>query len=186
MASLIRHTQYIVTSSLPFKIVLQLVNALICIENAEYRYMDITPENILYRCFKENKIKISLGDLGSIIPFEARAYRAYFQVPSDSSRRSVSAQIWLLGINILYIYKVYNSIFNWTREIISLYPTIEEYYMIITQVLTQIKRTLDTYKRGQNNEEIEKIKNVLDKIFRPSRSRTRFTLQEVKIILDDG
>ena len=57
LASLIRHTQYIVTSSLPFKIVLQLVNALICIENAEYRYMDITPENILYRCFKKKRTK---------------------------------------------------------------------------------------------------------------------------------
>ena len=90
-----------------------------CLLKLEYTYTDIKAANILYKCYKNNKIKISLGDLGGLCnkgEMESCTYPPPEHMFSfESNNCTEGTMVWGLAIVALQLFKVDISDFYWDR-----------------------------------------------------------------------
>ena len=118
--SLLEHAEYNREGNLPFQIANRLMIALLCVQNSGYDYTDLKSDNILYRCYKGNKLVISLGDIGSLTsrenkqaPWTAYTIERYFAegLGEGSFNRSLSV-VFLYGLVILEVYRI---VYSWKK-----------------------------------------------------------------------
>ena len=185
-------------SRVPFQIVKRLMILLKCIDDAGYVYLDLKPQNILYKCYKNNHFKISLGDLGSILLKGpeligriiniqiAMAYMPYITEPGTDENNII---VWLFGLNILDIYgiftatapgyKILNPRFLPRRDpdflnVEGLTNPSPEYYSRVAIGVSRAVSALESYRNATNDKEIEFIQKLLERIFVPIPNRITF------------
>jgi len=106
------------SSEIILEIIFKLANNLECLNNIGLIYSDLKGPNILYKCFKNNNIKISLGDLGSICAKGEWGTSTYpppeYTYPQLENNCSESTMVWGLGVVLLELLKINtNEIFAW-------------------------------------------------------------------------
>ena len=90
-----------------------------CLLRLGYTYTDIKAANILYKCYKNNKIKISLGDLGGLCK-KGRMESCTFPPPEHmfhfkSNNCTEKTMVWGLGIVTLQLLKINVRDFYWDK-----------------------------------------------------------------------
>ena len=100
-------------------IIKYLAEIFLCLLKLGYTYTDIKAANILYKCYKNNKIKISLGDLGGLCnkgEMESCTYPPPEHMFSfESNNCTEGTMVWGLAIVALQLFKVDISDFYWDR-----------------------------------------------------------------------
>ena len=87
------------------KLIYKLTESLECLNKKGLTYTDLKPGNILYKCFKSNKLKVALGDLGSICKKGNVGSSTYpppeYTYPQMDKNCEESTMVWGLGIILL-------------------------------------------------------------------------------------
>ena len=82
-----------------------LADNLECLNKLGKVYTDLKSANVLYKCYKNNKLKVSLGDLGSICNRGGSESSTYpppeFTFPQGKKNCQESTMVWGLGIILL-------------------------------------------------------------------------------------
>ena len=111
LSDLLINPEYNAQSNLPFQIANRLMIALLCVQNNGYDYTDLKSQNILYRCYMDNKLVISLGDLGSLHRI-GDPKRATWTVETIEKILNIpyfnrsSAVVFIYGLVILEVYRL--------------------------------------------------------------------------------
>ena len=100
-------------------IIKYLAEIFLCLLKLGYTYTDIKAANILYKCYKNNKIKISLGDLGGLCE-KGGMETCTFPPPEHmfsfkSKNCTEETMVWGLAMVVLQLFKVDISDFYWDR-----------------------------------------------------------------------
>jgi hypothetical protein len=108
------------------QIIKKLAQDFLCLYNGGFVYTDIKPANILYKCLKNSKIKVTIGDIGSICKKNSHHIATY--PPWDERTKdpteitcNESSMVWGLGILFLQLNsssrldKLIDSIFSWAN-----------------------------------------------------------------------
>jgi serine/threonine protein kinase len=96
-----------------FVLFYKIIEILQCLNNLGLAYTDIKKGNILFKCYENYKIKIALGDLGSICnkgKKEAYTYTPpeYFNGGNNCTESSV---VWGAGVLLLTLLNIKDSLF---------------------------------------------------------------------------
>jgi len=111
LRNLLENPEYNAQSNLPFQIANRLMIALLCVQNNGYDYTDLKSANVLYRCYIDNKLVISLGDLGSLhrrgssdpSAWTAKVIESHFSAATYSYSLAV---VFIYGLLILEVYRI--------------------------------------------------------------------------------
>ena len=99
------------------KIIYKLTESLECLNKKGLTYTDLKPNNVLYKCFKNNKLKVALGDLGSICKKGKEGSSTYpppeYTYPQMDKNCEESTMVWGLGIILLDLLGINTQIFEW-------------------------------------------------------------------------
>ena len=98
-------------------IIKYLAEIFLCLLKLGYIYTDIKAANILYKCYKNNKIKISLGDLGGLCE-KGEMESCSFPPPEHmfsfkSKNCTEETMVWGLAMVVLQLFKVKMRDFHW-------------------------------------------------------------------------
>ena len=103
----------------PYKIkdiIEDLTNIMVCLFELGYAYTDIKDRNILYKCYKNNKIKLSLGDLGGLC-FLNKKETCTYPPPEHMFRKTNNCtektMVWGIGIVTLQLLQLNTRDFAW-------------------------------------------------------------------------
>ena len=103
----------------PYKIkdiIEDLTNIMVCLFELGYAYTDIKDRNILYKCYKNNKIKLSLGDLGGLCFLNKKETCTYpppehmFRTTNNCTEKTM---VWGIGIVALQLLQLNTRDFAW-------------------------------------------------------------------------
>jgi len=87
------------------EIILKLADTLECLNKLGKVYTDLKSANVLYKCYKNKKLKVSLGDLGGICNKGGSEVSTYpapeFTFPQFKGNCQESNMVWGLGIILL-------------------------------------------------------------------------------------
>ena len=195
--NLLINSEYNAQGNLPFQIANRLMIALLCVQNNGYDFTDLKSQNVLYKCYKDNKLVISLGDLGSLhgVGRSGAMWTAYTIEAENQFTRSTSdsslSVVYIYGLLILEVYRLVD---YWeefetidprflvlNRPVCGLSPfcasirdPVEYYSYINLNTIPELNQQFDALKIGTNNREIDFIKDLLSKIFVSEDSRKSF------------
>lgn len=194
---------YNVNSTLPLEIIKRICIILICIQNAGYEYTDLKLKNILFKCYRDRKLIISMGDLGSIISPDRQTDQTWSNIPpfQEPGFNNNNAVMWIFGLVIIELYKL--AIWDWDNrheiptELKILNPrdlwyhgTYETfasgapgYFDEVRPAVAYLMGLFDGIKNDTNDNEIDFIKDLLGSIF--VRASERITLEEISQRLTD-
>jgi len=93
-----------------FAVLKGIARLLNCLIENNLSYSDLKTRNILYKCYPENKMKIVLGDLGSIFVLNEEAFSPCTYPPCDlvdekTKFNTESAMVWQLGVVFIQLLK---------------------------------------------------------------------------------
>ncbi len=195
---------YNVNSTLPLEIVKRICIMLKCIQNAGYAYTDLKLKNILFKCYRDRKLIISMGDLGSIISSEAIGGQTWTHMApfQEQGFNNNNAVVWIFGLVIIELYKIaiwdWNNRYDIPEDIKILNPKqgvwyhgdygtfasgLPGYFNEVGPAVTHLMGLFDGIKNGTNDIEIDFIKDLLGRIF--VRAPERITLEEIHQILTE-
>lgn len=86
-----------------------LAETLLCLTNINYAYTDLKLGNILYKCYDDNKIKIVLGDLGSLCNIGKNGTSTYIPPEIYIYKRVICNEenmVWCLGVLVLELLNI--------------------------------------------------------------------------------
>ena len=189
---------YNVNSTLPLEIIKRICIILICIQNAGYAYTDLKLKNILFKCYRDRKLIISMGDLGSIISLDRQTNQTWSNIPpfQEPGFNNNNAVVWIFGLVIIELYKL--AIWDWDNrheiptELKILNPRdlwyhgtyetydsgVRGYFDQVRPAVTHLMGLFDGIKNGTNDIEIDFIKDLLGSIF--VRASERITLEGIQ------
>ena len=190
--------------TLPFEIIRRICKILLCIEGAGYSYTDLKLENILYKCYRNRQLLITMGDLGGINEYsEDFVDPAWTNIApfNESGFNTHNAVVWIFGLVIIELYKIV--IWEDSGEVPIrlkiLNPREGEYGYFksgnsgyfdgVPNAVKYLMNFFDmTIKNGQNDTEIKFIKGLLGRIFvsavKADGTRQRINLKEMHDLLE--
>ena len=191
---------------LPFNIMRSLVRNLICLDNLGKAYGDLKSDNILYRCYTGNKMKISLGDLGSItekynktidfvhlidsIDFHDDTFKNHDASSAETNDISIYV-VWSIGIVICQLFDhqvpliIRFNCAGFISGVVNPTTFIDQYFRNpdVQTFIRSLPTLLDDLKNDINDTHVEAFNNILTRIF--VKSTDRITLREIHTILED-
>jgi serine/threonine protein kinase len=148
----VKNTNYnyaIITSDLAFRMSKRLMQLLLCVHNAGYEYLDLKLQNLLYRCYKDNKLLISFGDLGSLSPVQISGEKNPGQMRSRERPSPITYGPieFILSMRKMYTPHDDPDIFNISKVVVYTYGlTILELYLEKVMGFTQPDPDIQTQK----------------------------------------
>lgn len=93
-----------------FAILQGIARLLQCLINHNLSYSDLKTQNLLYKCYDNNKMKIVLGDLGSIFTLDSEELSPCTFPPCDlvnekTKHNTETAMVWQLGVVFIQLLK---------------------------------------------------------------------------------
>lgn len=186
-------------SALPLEIIKRICIMLKCIKDAGYSYTDLKLRNILFKCYRDRKLLISMGDLGSMFVSDTpKTQTIWTMIPpiNEPGFNNNNGVVWIFGLIIIELYKI--TIWGWyifnvihlPNELGILNPKEPWYHGIyrydpyygnnsgkpgyfdqVRPAVSELMRLFDDIKDGTNDIEIEFIKDLLGRIFVPAEER---------------
>lgn len=142
-----------------------------CLNKLGKVYTDLKSANVLYKCFKNNKLKVSLGDLGGICNRGGSESSTYpppeFTFPQGKKNCQESTMVWGLGIILLELLGI-NTVntFAWNNTEEGKFKNREEFIKGINiEISNVLKKITDPI-----------VKKLLSEIF---LKKNRITLQGI-------
>ena len=163
-----------------FAILQGIARLLQCLIDHQLSYSDLKIENLLYKCYGSKKMKIVLGDLGSIYKLNSEEHAACTYPPCDlvddkSKYNTETAMVWQLGLVFIALLKD-DRYYNFS------YKHVKTFTPFLNDILDDIikKYSLQNYKL--RFEDIESgvidlgilLKSMLDK-----ESENRIRMEEI-------
>ena len=93
-----------------FAILQGIARLLQCLIDHKLSYSDLKTKNLLYKCYGSNKMKIVLGDLGSIFVLNSEVFSPCIFSPCDlvdekTKHNTETAMVWQLGVVFIQLFK---------------------------------------------------------------------------------
>lgn len=93
-----------------FAILQGIARLLQCLIDHNLSYSDLKTQNLLYKCYDNNKMKIVLGDLGSIFTLDSEVFSPCTFPPCDlvdekTKHNTETAMVWQLGVVFIQLLK---------------------------------------------------------------------------------
>jgi len=135
-----------------FAILQGIARLLQCLIDHDMSYSDLKVKNLLYKCYGSNKMKIVLGDLGSIFPLDSEVFAPCTFPPCDlvdekTKHNTETAMVWQLGVVFIQLLKDQTYYRFGHGEIKTYTPFLKE---ILDNFI--VKHSLETYKVKLNDD----------------------------------
>ena len=193
---------YNVNSNLPLEIINRIYIMLKCIKDVGYSYTDLKLKNILFKCYKDRQLLITMGDLGSIVSSDQTDDVPWTNMApfNEDGFTKDNGVVWIFGLVIIELYKIVlwdiNDIYdrpydipdmlkilnpneNWYQGRYADFESGDDGYFAEVEVaVTHLMGLFDGIKNDTNNDQIEFIKDLLRRIF-VSVSEGRITLEGI-------
>ena len=163
--------------------ILEILNMFNCLVQKGLGYLDIKPQNILYKCVGDSMFMMKIGDIGSLsilnkeygiisnLPYE------YKDVPKNALTTE-PAMVFLIGVMFLRLLtnKSETSFFHYSQF---KNETLSSYYHKV--ILTLYEYKIDTYTFKNKNKYIDMLLNMLS-----PEPKDRLTLQQLIEYVSDN
>ena len=158
-----------------FKIIKRAAEHLLCLKNLtntnNISYTDLKEANLLFKCFKNKKMKIVIGDIGGICTHPSQTGSATYPPPESVTGPNCDEgnMVWGLGVTLLELLNYNTNIFYWrdARKINKQSPDLFK-----LKCVEEVENAISINKLNLNHSQI--LRGILD----PNTS-TRMTLKNI-------
>jgi len=138
-------------------IIKKIAEMLQCIYDKGLIYTDIKLGNVLYKCYDDLKLKLSLGDLGSICTKGRK--EAYTYTPPEffdgGNNCTEPSMVWGLGVLLITLLRINDKLFY--HETVKQFPNVETFNKEVKIYINRINNKL-----GLNDVILSKIDGITD------------------------
>ena len=173
------------------EILLKITQMFECMNKLNLVYTDIKPGNILFKCYDGYKLKIALGDLGSICNNGKK--EAYTYIPPEffngGNNCTEASMVWGLGVLFITLLRVNDKLFY--HKTVKKFPNVEYFNSQVKIFVDRLSKEFFLYKveiapfsilDGKNDGNIITLIDLLNFMLIPD-PMYRITLQQIINIL---